>query len=387
MSVRDKFIDLQRFVIKNKRDSCFIISYDERRKYYEKLMYYSVGANIASLDIKRMPFFKMKSGITYRARASGLGHQILNILNHASQSRVLGWDEEYASIINYSPLMKLTYSAFVAATSPNGGCVESIGFIEPVIYGERGFKMACGKRTDEIIDGLNNFVVQLKDALNKDELREEVKSFYRNANERYHQLMKVALQSWEINCKNVLLRIDWGFYIEQPRMPFRLKTEQEINEEFVVVDIKRNLMLKRLKKMFGKDLSFYAWKIECGYHKGLHIHWLIALNGSKHQNPYYHSRAITEDWTQHVCGEESYIWNVLGMCKPGSEYLRNIDYRDEELITILSTYASYLTKIDVTMKLRAPESFRTFGCSKMKNLNKNKPGPKRSSSISFNNGY
>ena len=103
MSVRDKFIDLQRFVIKNKTDSCFIISYDERRNYYEKLMYYSVGANIASLDIKRMPFFKMKSGITYRARASGLGHQILNILNHASQSRVLGWDEEYASIINYSP--------------------------------------------------------------------------------------------------------------------------------------------------------------------------------------------------------------------------------------------------------------------------------------------
>jgi hypothetical protein len=127
---------------------------------------------------------------------------------------MLGWDEEYAAIINYSPLMKLTYSAFAAATSSNGESVESIGFIEPVIYGERGFKMACGKRTDEIIDGLNNFVVQLKEALNKDELREEIKSFYRNANERYHQLMKVALQSWEINCKNVLLRIDWGFYIE-----------------------------------------------------------------------------------------------------------------------------------------------------------------------------
>ena len=387
MSARDKFIDLQRFVFKNKSDSCFTISYEDRRIYHEKLMYYSIGVNIASLDKKRMPFFKMKSGTTYRARASGLGHQILNILNHASQARLLGWDEEYASIINYSPLMKLTFSAFVAATSPKGERIEGIGFVEPVIYGERGFTMACGKRTDAIVDSLNNFVIQLKDALNKDDLREEIKSFYRNANERYHQLMKVALQSWEINCKNVLLRIDWGFYVEHPRKPFNFKTEQEIIEEFSVVDVKRNLMLKRLKKMFGKNLSFYAWKIECGHHKGLHIHWLIALNGSKYQNPYYHSRAITEDWTQHVCGEESYIWNVLGMCKPGSEYLRNIDYRNEELITILSTYASYLTKIDVTMKLRAPESFRTFGCSKMKNLNKNKPGPKRSSSISFNNGY
>jgi hypothetical protein len=53
MSVRDKFIDLQRFVLKNKQDSCFTISYDERRKYYEKLMYYSIGANIASLEYKK----------------------------------------------------------------------------------------------------------------------------------------------------------------------------------------------------------------------------------------------------------------------------------------------------------------------------------------------
>ena len=386
MSVRDKFMDLQRFVLKNNKDSGFIISYDERRKYSEKLMYYCVGANISSLNFKKMPFFKMKSGMTYRARASGLGYQILNILNHASQSRVLGWDEEYAPIINYSPLMKLTYSAFAAAASPNGGSVDAIGFIRPVFYDERAFKMACGKRADEIIDKLNNFIVQLKNALNKDELREEIKSFYRNAKERHHQLMKVALQSWEINCKNVLLRIDWGFYIEKQRMPFRLKTEQEINEEFVVVDVKRSLMLKRLKKMFGKDLSFYAWKIECGHHKGLHIHWLIALNGSKYHNPYFHSRAITDDWSHHICGDESYVWNVLGMCKRGSKYLRNIDYRDEELIKILSTYASYLTKLDVSMKLRAPEGFRTFGCSQLKKIKKNKPGPKRSSLLNLNNG-
>ena len=76
MSARDKFIDLQRFVSKNKSDSCFTISYEDRRIYHEKLMYYSIGVNIASLDTKRMPFFKMKSGTTYRARASGLGHQM-----------------------------------------------------------------------------------------------------------------------------------------------------------------------------------------------------------------------------------------------------------------------------------------------------------------------
>ncbi|KGH28585.1 YagK/YfjJ domain-containing protein [Comamonas testosteroni] len=387
MSVRDKFIDLQRFVFKKREDSFFTINYEERRKHYDQLMYYYIGVDIASLDEKRMPFFKMKSGMTYKARASGLGYQILSLLSHAGQSRVLGWDEEYASIINYSPLMKLNYNAFAAATSSSGESVEGIGFIEPVIYGEHKFKMAFGKRTDEIVDGLNKFVLQLKEALNKDNLHEEIKSFYRNSKERYCHLMKVALQAWEINCKNILLRIDWGFHAENPRMPFRLKTDQEINEDFTAVDMKRNLMLKRLQKMFGKDLSFYAWKIECGFNKGLHIHWLIALNGSKYLNPYFHSKAITDDWNQCVCGDDSYAWNVLGMCQRDSKYLRNIDYHDEDLVKILSTYSNYLTKLDVTMKLRAPEGFRTFGCSKLKKLDKNKPGPKRSSSISLNRGF
>lgn len=383
MSERDRFIELQRFVIKV--DNNLMISYADRERYYEKAMYFHIGAYIASLNVEKMPFYKINCGMTYRLRISKLGERILRVMSHASQSRLFGWDEEYASIINYSPLMKLTYSAFSAATSPVGECVDGIGFIEPVVYEESKLKLACGKRTDELVDALNAFLLQLKDALNKYELREEVKNFYRNAKERYYQLMKVALQAWEINCKNVLIRIDWGFHSHGKAIPFHFKTEKEIIEDFKFLNLKKNLMLKRLKKIYGNDLSFYAWKIECGYKKGLHIHWLIALNGSKHQSSYFHAKAITDDFNKNVCGEESYVWNAMELAKGQEKYLRNLDYRDKDLIKILDTYASYLTKLDVTMKLSAPNGFRTFGCSKMKNKLNKKTGPKRMVSISFCN--
>lgn len=378
MSIRIKFIDLQRYVYKSKEFPEFILDYSERRRYSEKLMYYYMGIKIASLDKNRMPFFKMKNSITYVARSSDLGKEILSLLEFAGNSNLFGLDEEYARALQLSPIMRMTYNAFAAAAS-GGAEVKGVGFVKPVISSERYFRSSCGKHADSVVDGLNNFVLQFNMALKKKSLREEVKSFYRNAKERYFQLMKVASQAWDLKCKNVLIRVDWGFLKENPPLPPRLKTEAEINQDFSIVEARRKLMQKRLKKMFGNDLSFYAWKIECGFDKGLHIHWLLALNGSKFKNAWFHTQAIVDDWDKNICGSDSYAWNVLDICKgKGSgQYLRNLDYRDKDLPKILDTYARYLTKLDVTMKLRAPEGFRTFGCSKLKNLNTKKPGPKR----------
>lgn len=379
MTARDKLSDIQRFISKFKGEDHLTIEYESRSKYAEKLMYFYMGVEVASIDCNRMPFYKKNRGETYKAHSSDLGKRILLLLEHASQSRVIGWDEEYALILKQSPIMKLTYDAFVAATTPNGEDVPRIGFVNGVIYSQRSFSYACGKAADEVVDGLNSFVLQLKEALNKYELREDVKNFYRNSNDRYLKLMKVATQAWDENCKNVLIRIDWGFYKKNPPMPPRLKNEDEINADFMLVDSKRKLMLKRLKKMYGDDISFYAWKIECGFDKGLHIHWLIALNGSKHKDAWFHAKEIVADWNANVCDETCYAWNVCDLYKnkTNDKYLRNLDYRDPELPNILNTYVSYLTKLDVTMKLRAPNGYRSFGCSKLKNLSEKKPGPER----------
>ena len=377
MSARDGFIVLQRFTYQNKERNGSLISYEERRRYAEKLMYYKMGVSIASIDVNRVHFYKDKNSITFKAYCSPFGESILVLLEHASQSRVLGWDEEYALLLKQSPIMKMTHEAFVAATTPCGEEVSGIGFVEPIQYSSREFKSACGKRVDGIIEGLNNFVLQLKSSLTKKELKEDVKSFYRNSKERYLKLMNVAIQAWEANCKNLLIRVDWGFHKPNAPMSAIFKTEEEISAEFAIVDSKRKQMLSRLQQMFGGDLSFYAWKIECGDKKGLHIHWLIALNGSKYKSAWFHGKEIADDWQANVCGKESYTWNACETYKKDTPYLKDLDYRDPELPKILDTFVGYLTKLDVTMKLIAPKGFRSFGCSKLKSEKVNKPGPVR----------
>lgn len=387
MSVRDKAMYLQRFINSTKGSNGFVISFDQRKKHEEKLMYYKAGVAIAAIDVNRLPFYKRQRGPTYKADASKIGRRILVLLEHASQSRAIGWDEEYAFILQHSPIMKMTHDAFIAATTLSGEKVHGLGFVEPIQYSRRVFDFACGKRADDVVDGLNNFVLQLKSSLTKNELKEDVKNFYRNSRERYFNLMNVAIQAWEVRCKNLLIRVDWGFHKSSTPMPSRLKTEEEIIAEFAIVDAKRKLMLSRLQKMFGDDLSFYAWKIECGDEKGLHIHWLIALNGTKYKNAWFHGKQIADDWQANVCGKESYAWNASAIYKKGTPYLKDLDYRDPELPKILDTFVGYLTKLDVTMKLIAPKGFRSFGCSKLKSEKFNKPGPVRTGVNTLKTGF
>lgn len=90
------FIDIDRFVCskRNRRNDGneFFVNYEDRKKYEEQIMYFQMGINIASMNTNRMPFFVIKSGPFKFIRRSELGDKILFLLNHASQSRILGWE-------------------------------------------------------------------------------------------------------------------------------------------------------------------------------------------------------------------------------------------------------------------------------------------------------
>jgi len=161
-------------------------------------------------------------------------------------------------------------------------------------------------------------------------------------------------------------------------MPVRFKNEKEMSDVFNEVDCLRKRMLKSIKRVFGVDLTFYAWKIECGDIKGLHIHWLVAVNGSKRMHAGYAGKEIVDEWNKYICDKNSYAFNVNYLKGGYRSGLRLIDYRDEELPEILDRYVGYLTKLDFLMKLRVPGNMRTFGCSKLKKKTSEKRGPKRS---------
>ena len=120
------------------------------------------------------------------------------------------------------------------------------------------------------------------------------------------------------------------------------------------------------------------WKIECAPIKGLHIHWLIGLNGTKHQDRINVPKAIAQMWDAAVGNPDTYTWNLNAQQKNEDAILRVIDYSDPSLWPIVGGYAEYLTKVDYVVHLRTPERMHGFGSSKVPKVVKRKTGPKRS---------
>ncbi|MDH1381307.1 inovirus Gp2 family protein [Comamonas aquatica] len=202
--------------------------------------------------------------------------------------------------------------------------------------------------------------------------------FKRNSTECYKQLMQVGEQSWKQHNSILLIRLDWGEPYRVPDMRAKFASQQDYEARFKQVSTTREKMLNILRKMFKDDLVFFAWKIECAPIKGLHIHWLIGLNGAKHQDRINVPRMIAQEWDEKLGADGAYTRNQSTRQKHEEAILRVIHYSDPLLWRIMGGYADYLTKVDYLTRFRAPGKMRSFGCTKIKEITKSKKGPKRS---------
>lgn len=203
-------------------------------------------------------------------------------------------------------------------------------------------------------------------------------SFKRNSTECYKQLMLVGEQSWKLHSSILLIRLDWGEPYRVPDMRAKFASQQDYEARFKQVSESREKMLKILRKMFKNDLVFFAWKIECAPIKGLHIHWLIGLNGAKYQDRINVARMIAHKWDEKLGVDGAYTRNPSIRQKHEEAVLRVINYSDPLLWRIMGGYADYLTKVDYLTRFRAPGKMRSFGCTKLKEISESKKGPKRS---------
>lgn len=206
--------------------------------------------------------------------------------------------------------------------------------------------------------------------------------YRKNATKRYKQLMNVVQQAFARNSSILLIRLDWGYKYQVPDFRGKFDSYEDYAKRFLEVANYRKLMLKVLRGMFGDDIAFFAWKIECGSVKGLHIHWFIGLNGAKHQDRINIPKAIADKWDEVIGNQYAYTWNVNAMQKHDEAILKVIDYSDPNLWAVVGGYADYLTKVDYLVRTRTPKGMRSFGCSKLEKVqSKPKRGPKRSKSM------
>lgn len=268
------------------------------------------------------------------------------------------------------------------AASDSGGFVTGVGYVPALPFEIEEFATLGGDKLKAAHTALNELAILMRHHLLSKTMRNSIKSFRRNATERYKQLMRVAVSGWSRNCKNLLIRLDWGYRKSYPSFPVEFKGQDEFYRQCVEVNNYRERMLKILRDMFGDDLIFFAWKIECGDVRGLHLHWLLAINGSKHQDRINVPRRIADAWDDEIGRDTGKTYNVNALAEAEKNGLRVLDYRDSDLFDFLGVYCDYLTKVDYTLKLRMPKKMRSFGCSKLKARKKNKPGPVRSQQMS-----
>lgn len=349
---------------------------EENKLRAERMQLYYLSYGLIQHKFK-LPFYRKVSYRTVYPDENDLGKNLINILKRMDWEINYQKDGIFFEHNTHCPQVVTILQIASAALSEKGAEVGNVGFVPPLPFSPDEYKFMMGPEVDVASKVLNALAMTMRKVLLSSGMRETVKSYRRNATERYEQMMRVAEQRWGVHCKNLLIRLDWGYRKKYPAVRMRFTDQKEFEDLLLEVDGYRKEMLTILRRIFCKDLSFYVWKIECGDMKGIHIHWLIAVNGSKHQDRINVARHIADQWDANIGGGNTYTFNVNALPHAEASGLRVIDYKDPALYKIIGRYCDYLTKVDYTLKLRMPKGMRSLGCSKLLTTTKIKPGPKR----------
>lgn len=222
----------------------------------------------------------------------------------------------------------------------------------------------------------NDLLEKTRTALLSNGLKEKVKSFQRNSKNCQLKFKTSFHQRLEQHRKILLIGVVTGERRTLPRIHANDTDQETFERQARHFGMLREEMLKHLRKTLGKSLLFYAWKLEWGADRGWHIHWIIALNGSDYQDRIKVPFHITKEWDKIGKGL-THNQSLNGMKWGERKGYRVFNYWEPEILFHAGEIAKYLTKIDLTMKLRLPHGMRSFGCSNLLKQ-KNKTGPKRS---------
>lgn len=346
------------------------------RNWLDKVRIARVAQDLMRHDFK-LPFSGKFYGKPSKPLENLEGLRMVRVLRYLALAIEERQSDAFWECHEVCPEVDLIIKVAKAAAEPEGGEIDGVGHVAPIPYEEWEFDLLKGDALIAAHDAINNLTIQLRKALMSKKVRGRIKNFKRNATERYKQLMKIAVSAWARNNSNLLIRLDWGYRKTYPVILPEFLSKEDFEARCAEVSRFRKIMLNILEEKFGKNLSFYAWKIECADVKGLHIHWLLAINGNKHQDRINVPRQIAEAWDAAIGHQVGYTRNINADDEEGQSGLRVLEYRETELLDVLGVYCDYLTKIDYTLKFRMPEGMRSFGCSKLPRIKKSKPGPSR----------
>lgn len=177
----------------------------------------------------------------------------------------------------------------------------------------------------------------------------------RNARSAKKLLSEVRKKS----SKALALRIDFEYYSEYT--PGRGYKGLEVS--FEDVQRHRDLMVEYLRKgPYSKYLMGYIWRIEYGFEKGYHLHFVIFFYGQRVCRDISIGDALGEYWRKVITEGKGY-WHNCNKHKNSYEEcgIGMLSRSDEEKWGYLEKAVRYLTKIDYYVRFLTPGKSRTFG--------------------------
>lgn len=344
---------------------------DEYDAYGNLTWIASIGLQLAHEKYKPICSVVYRDNHPRRLNISPLGEELIKCIIRSS----INYSETVKLFHNHklSPIIKIIFEKI--AEKEKAYQTQDISFIEKTSW----IRCTTPDQYQSVSDEYNSFAEEIRTAIVSSDMKERLKSFRRNANDRYQKFILGCRSALERHSKCLPIRLDTASrHLKLPRTHLSEMTEQMWHEQCQEIERDRNNFIKHLHRTFGKDLIFYAWKIEYGRRRGLHIHWFLILNGNKHQDRINIPMRLGEHWEKTITQNQGRYRNINHDHSERTCILKTIHHSKENYYwEHFERIARYLTKVDCCIKIALPGNMRSFGCSKYKHNTKAKPGPKR----------
>ncbi|MFW1737524.1 YagK/YfjJ domain-containing protein [Acinetobacter sp. ULE_I080] len=220
------------------------------------------------------------------------------------------------------------------------------------------------------------FLEHLKKGMADDSFKKDIQQKRKAISKNKNSLLRYIESLFEYRSRLLVLRIDFsyekdagGFFTredgEKIDLIFGAKNKDLLEKWSIEVREQRNQLIKKLKKIYQKDLIGYVWKLEYGADKAFHYHMIFFLDESKHHQDVRIAESIGEIWKDEITNGKGIYWNCNAQKKNFEKNGRiatgKIKHDDKKLRENLNIMASYLTKPDYFVKLALSNDARTFG--------------------------
>ncbi len=190
--------------------------------------------------------------------------------------------------------------------------------------------------------------------------RKRLANTQRAANKNRQSLLRLIEQLFAQYARLLVIRVDFSYQLQYKRTITHARIEQD-REAF--------LRQRRSHPLF-KSLAAYAWKLEYGIEKGLHLHMLFFFDGAKVREDITLAQQLGQLWLETTQGQGLVYNSNLTACKQFADSPDNalgmVSHDDRtKLKALTGKVVTYLTKLDEYVALCAPQGKRTFGHSQV----------------------